>query len=108
MSLKRGYLQLLIWLLGGKRLIKAVSNKATDDWCFRSADDQGWRSYYQNRHTNLTFDMTRRLLERDKYLINYGRLWELETLRSAMELSVQKQKEKGAYKTKRQKKVKIR
>ena len=111
-KLKRFYLRLLLWLLGGRRLIRIVSNEAVDSWCFDSSDNPGWRSYYQSRHTSLVHNMTRRLSDRETYLVDYGRLWELETLRGAMEQSVQKKSKTGVYKKKkvttRQKKVKIR
>jgi len=111
--LKRIALRILLRILGDKRLIRAVSNEAVDQWCFDSSDNPGWRSYYQSRHTSLMYDTTRRLLDREKYLVNYGRMLELETLRGAMVKSVAKKAEAGVYKKKARKpagrkKVKIR
>ena len=111
-KVRRLALLVLLRILGDKRLIKTVSNEAVENWMFNSSDDTGWRSYYQSRHTSLIHRMTRTLENRDDYLVDFGRLWELEVLRGAMEASIQKKAKIGVYKnkqvTRRQKKIKIR
>ena len=101
--IKRFLIRLALKLLDSSLKVdyKKIDKKAVEDWCFRSFDDPGWRSYFGYEDLKILKEMSFGKDERN-YMILVGRRLQLLYLFDEMKRAVENKKSDEEKKNKTQ------